>query len=124
MALSKINLVRLKSGTAPSNRDLITYDSSSLLYNTISSGDFVSSIVGQIKTSEIYNDQPFLDPTTESIKNVRVENNTISPVNQTLDLGSSTDLVFPHGAYSSHWVSSNEPLVASGKDGDLWFVIA
>jgi hypothetical protein len=124
MALNKINLVRLKSGSAPSDRDLITYDSSSLLYNTISSGEFISSVVGQIKTSEIYNDQPFLDPTTESVKNARVENDTIIPINQTLDLGSSTDLVFPHGAYSSHWVSSNEPLVASGKDGDLWFVIA
>ena len=125
MALNKVNLVRLKSGNAPSQGSIIVYEGDSTqLYNTKASGVFVNEISPLIKTSQIDNDALFIKDQTQSVKYVRIQGNIISPVSQVLNLGSNNDLVFSHGAYSAQWVSEQEPVAGSGKDGDLWFVIA
>ena len=125
MALNKVNLVRLKSGSAPSQGSIVVYEAGSTgLYNTKASGAFVDEISPQIKTSKIYNDALFIKDNTQSIKYVQVQSNVISPVNQIMNLGSHDNLVFPHGAYSTQWISEQQPVVGSGKDGDLWFVIS
>ena len=125
MALDKVNLVRLKSGNAPSQGSIIVYEAGSTgLYNTKASGAFVDEISPLIKTSKIYNDALFLKESTQAVKYVSVQGNIISPVSQTMNLGAHNNLVFPHGAYSTQWVSANQPSAASGKVGDLWFVIS
>jgi hypothetical protein len=125
MALSKVNLVRLKSGNAPEADSLIVYEAGSKgLYNTKTQAAFVDEIEPIIQTSKLDNDVPFLDAAAQAMKYAKVENNTITPINQILDLGAHDDLIFAHGAYSAQWVSEEEPIVASGKNGDLWFVIS
>ena len=95
MALNKVNLVRLKSGDAPSQGSVVVYEAGSTgLYNTKTSGEFVDEISPLIKTSSIYNDQPFYDTTTVPVKDLKVKGdggnvNVVSPTNQTLDLGSN-----------------------------------
>ena len=128
MALNKVNLVRLKSGEVPSQGDLVRYEGGSGLFQTVSSGDFVADISPQIKTTEIYNDAPFYDTLTVPVKDIKVQGNNgnvqvVSPDNQTLDLGGADNNVFPNGAYSQHWHSTANPVDASGRDGDLWFVL-
>ena len=127
MALNKVNLVRLKRGDAPSQGSVVVYEAGSTgLYNTKTSGEFVDEISPLIKTSSIYNDQPFYDTTTVPVKDLKVKGdggnvNVVSPTNQTLDLGSNENPVFPNGAYSQHWHSTEVPPEASGSNGDLWF---
>jgi len=125
MALNKVNLVRLKSGNAPSQGSVVVYEAGSTgLYNTKASGDFVDEISPQIKGSAIYNDIPFLHDGTQAVKYAQVENNTIAPVNQVLNLGSHNEHgAFDHGAYAEYWTSELAPDSTSGKHGDLWFVI-
>jgi|TARA_B100001105_G_scaffold162155_1_gene130421 hypothetical protein len=125
MAVNKVNLVRLKSGNAPTQGAVVVYEAGSTgLYNTKPSGDFVAEINPQIKASKIYNDVPFLDEAKQAVKYGKVQDNIVAPFGQILDLGAHDDLVFPHGAYSTQWVSEGSPVVASGKDGDVWYVIA
>ena len=124
MALNKVNLVRLKSGIAPSQGSIVVYEAGSTgLYNTKTQTEFVNEIEPMIQTSKLNNDVPFLDDTTQSIKYIKVQDNTIAPFNQILDLGAHNDLVFGHGAYAQHWTSELPPDAASGRHGDLWFVI-
>jgi hypothetical protein len=124
MALSKVNLVRLKSGDAPEAGSIIIYEAGSKgLYNTKTQAAFVDEIEPMIQTSKLNNDVPFLDDTTQSIKYIEVQDNTIAPFNQIINLGAHDDLVFSHGAYAEHWTSELSPNAASGKHGDLWFVI-
>ena len=124
MALSKVNLVRLKSGIAPSQGSIVVYEAGSTgLYNTKTQAEFVDEIEPMIQTSKLNNDVPFLSDDTQSIKYIEVQDNTIAPFNQILDLGAHNDLVFGHGAYAEHWTSNLSPSAASGKHGDLWFVI-
>jgi len=124
MALSKVNLVRLKSGDAPEAGSIIMYEAGSKgLYNTKTQAAFVDEIEPMIQTSRLNNDVPFLDDTTQSIKYIEVQNNTLAPFNQIIDLGAHDDLVFGHGAYAEHWTSELSPDAGSGKHGDLWFVI-
>ena len=125
MALNKVNLVRLKSGNAPAQGAIVVYEAGSTgLYNTKASGDFVDEIAPQIKSSKIYNDLPFLAEADQAMKYAEVQDNVIAPFNQILNLGAHDDLVFGHGAYSTQWVSEGSPVAASGKDGDVWYVIS
>ena len=138
MALSKLNLVRLKSGEVPQEGDLITYKGDSGVYQFTNSGDFVDNISPQIKTASIYNDANFYNPDNVPIKSATVRGSTVSLANQTLDFGAlayESEVVkrtegndgggetLYQGAYSDHWVSVDDPVSASGKNGDLWFVI-
>ena len=125
MALSKVNLVRLKSGNAPEADSLIVYEAGSKgLYNTKTQAVFVDEIEPMIQTSKLNNDVPFLNDGTQAIKYIKAENNIVAPINQIVDLGASDDHgVFDHGAYAEHWTSNLSPSAASGKHGDLWFVI-
>ena len=138
MALSKLNLVRLKDGEVPEQGDLITYRGESGVYQFTKSGDFIDGIAGQIKTASVYNDANFYGPTNVPVKAATVRGSFVSISNQTLDLGAlayESEVVkrtegndgdgetLHHGAYSAHWVSVDDPAPASGKNGDLWFVI-
>jgi len=138
MALSKLNLVRLKSGEVPQEGDLITYKGDSGVYQFTNSGDFVDSITPQIKTASVDNDANFYTPNTVPIKAASVRGSVVSLSNQILDFGAlayEEEVVkrtvgndgggetLYQGAYSDHWVSVDDPVSASGKNGDIWFVI-
>ena len=138
MALNKVNLVRVKSGEfdPPQDGDLITYDSASGLYLHTREGDLANSLAPNIESSAINNDAGFYNESSVPVRNALLKGEYVLPGDsQTLDLGNlaNTDEVLLrqgaepsyiyNGAYSQHWVSADDPIAASGKDGDLWFKI-
>lgn len=137
MALNKVNLVRVKSGEfdPPQDGDLITYDSTSGLYLHTREGDLANSLAPNIESSAINNDAGFYTPSTVPVRVGRARDANVEPSAGVLDFGNIAyyDEVLIksegegasvyNGAYSQHWVSTENPVAASGKEGDLWFVI-
>ena len=138
MALNKVNLSRIKSGefTQRLDQDVIQYSDESGLYLHVREGDFAGNLNPYIKTSVLNNDAGFYNESSVPVRNALLKGQYVLPGDsQTLDLGNlaNTDEVLLrqgaepsyiyNGAYSQHWVSADDPIAASGKDGDLWFKI-
>jgi hypothetical protein len=127
MALSKVNLVRLKSGVAPSDGSVVTYDASSALYNHQTQASFASEVAPKIDLSAADNSiAGFVNDGSIPLKGISVDGTIIPTSNRIADIGDN--LLKPSdvsdGAYSQFFISVSSPEPASGKDGDLWFVIA
>ncbi len=127
MALSKVNLVRLKSGVAPQDGSLVTYDTGSALYNHQTQTSFAGEIAPKIDLSAADNSNAgFVNDNSIPVKGVSVKGTVLAANNKIIEIGD--DVLTPadvsNGAYSRYYVSSSGPHPASGKDGDLWFVIA
>jgi hypothetical protein len=126
MALSKINLVRLKSGEAPTDGSLITYDSNTTLYQAQTQTGFLYEVSPYIKLSETDNDANFISLDYVPLNSISVDGTLVGVDNRIADIGPYvlTPNEVSDGAYSQHFISTDTPVEASGKDGDLWFVIA
>ena len=126
MALSKINLVRLKSGESPTDGSLITYESETGLYQVQTQTGFTYEISPDIKLSETNNDIQFISLDSVPLTSLSVNGNLVAIDNRTADIGPYLNeaLDLSNGAFSQHWVSVETPNEASGKNGDLWFVVA
>jgi len=137
MALNKVNLVRVKSGEfdPPQDGDFITYNTTSGLYLHTRAGDLADSLAPNIESSALNNDAGFYTPSTVPVRVGRARGVNVEPSAGVLDLG---DIAYYNevlvknegesasvynGAYAQHWVSADNPATASGKEGDLWFVI-
>ena len=138
MALNKVNLVRVKSGEfdPPQHGDFITYNSESGLYLHERDDQAANKLAPLIETSALNNNAGFYNESSVPVRNALLKGQYVLPGDsQTLDLGdlANTDEVLLrqgdesayvyNGAYAQHWVSSDDPIAASGKDGDLWFKI-
>ena len=127
MALSKVNLVRLKSGEAPVDGSVVTFDSTKSLYGHQAPTGFAYDLAPRIDLSLANNTSAsFISDSSIPIKSISVDGSVITPTNQSVDLGSHflSHSEVSNGAHSQHFVSVATPNPASGNDGDLWFVIA
>jgi len=127
MALSKINLVRLKSGEAPSDGSVVTYDADSALYSHQAQTGFANEIAPKIDLSAADNSNAgFVNEASIPVKGVSIKGTLVPANNKIIEIGDnilqSSDV--SNGAYSQFFISVSAPVPASGKDGDLWFVIA
>ena len=150
MALNKVNLVRLKSGEfdPPQEGDVIVYSDSSGQYNHVRVATFADDVAPFIETSALSNDAEFYTPSTVPVLVGRVRGENVTPTSQILDFGAVAytgevlqrgevpggggglpdneaggGVFVYNGAYAQHFVSVDDPVTASGKNGDLWFVI-
>ena len=126
MALSKVNLVRLKSGVAPSDGSVVTYDADSALYNHQTQLGFATEIAPKIDLSAADNSTAgFIGDGSIPLKAISIDGAIVPTSNRIADIGDN--ILQPshvsNGAYSQFYVSVSSPHPASGKDGDLWFVI-
>jgi|TARA_R110000824_G_scaffold93853_1_gene226909 hypothetical protein len=126
MALSKVNLVRLKSGVAPSDGSVVTYDADSALYNHQTQASFATEVAPKIDLSAADNSTAgFVNDDNIPLKAISIDGAIIPTNNRVADIGDN--LLQPsdvsNGAYSQFYVSVSSPHPTSGKDGDLWFVI-
>ena len=137
MALNKVNLVRLKSGQfdQPHHGDFLTYNSESGGYMHERDDHAANKLAPLIETSALNNDAGFYSPSNVPVRVGRARGINVEPSAGILDLG---DIAYYdeilvknegegasvyNGAYAQHWVSADNPATASGKEGDLWFVI-
>ena len=139
MAFNKVNLVRLKSGQfdQPHHGDFLTYNSESGGYMHERDDHAANKLAPLIETSALNNDAGFYNESTVPVRNALIKGQYVLPDDtQTLDLGNLArddevllktseyhSAYVYNGAYAQHWVSADDPITASGKDGDLWFVI-
>ena len=152
MALNKVNLLRIKSGQFHEleDGDVIQYSEESGLYLQVGEGDFAESLTPFIETSKLNNDAGFITPEDAPVRNATIRGEFVSLTDQVLHMGqlSYTGEVLQrgeieggaggipsadhgggahvfNGAYAQHWVSVDDPGAhpASGKEGDLWFVV-
>ena len=125
MALNKVNLVRVKSGEfdPPQHGDFITYNSESGLYLHERDDHAANKLAPLIETSALNNDAGFYNESSVPVRNALLKGEYVLPGDEVLLRQGDESAYVYNGAYAQHWVSSDDTIAASGKDGDLWFKI-